>query len=367
MTRVVVVGGGVLGTMHAREAIRRGHSVLQIDSDVEPRKASVRNFGLVWVSGRAAGAEVDLALRSRELWEQVAADAPGVKFRAHGSLTLALSAVEAKVMEEVGLMADAAVRQMTFVEPEEIRRINPAVRGDVLGGLWCQRDAIVEPACVLPAVRAFMESTGRYDFLPRRTVIDVDTGEVIDHTGDRHEGDAIIVCPGASYDLPVGLLPADAPVGRCRLQMMETEPHPERLTTSLADGDSLRYYPAYQNASLDLLPPQPTVAASQRMQLLVVQRPDGGLTIGDTHAYDEPFDVGVGEAAYDHLRSQAQLLLGVRLSRTIRRWSGVYSQPLDGAICYRSSPLPGVVVVTGAGGRGMTLSPALAEQTWDSL
>jgi glycine/D-amino acid oxidase-like deaminating enzyme len=149
--------------------------------------------------------------------------------------------------------------------------------------------------------------------------------------------------------------------------MMETEPHPERLTTSLADGDSLRYYPAYQNASLDLLAPQPAIAATQRMQLLVVQRPDGGLTIGDTHAYDEPFDVGVGEAAYDHLRSQAQQLLGVRLSRTIRRWSGVYSQPLDGAICYRNSPLPGVVVVTGAGGRGMTLSPALAEQTWDSL
>jgi glycine/D-amino acid oxidase-like deaminating enzyme len=115
MARIVVVGGGVLGTMHAREAIRRGHNVLQIDSDVEPRKASVRNFGLVWVSGRAAGAEVELALRSRELWEDVAIDAPGVKFRPHGSLTLALTSVEAKVMEEAATMADAAPRQTTFV------------------------------------------------------------------------------------------------------------------------------------------------------------------------------------------------------------------------------------------------------------
>jgi len=45
--RVVVVGGGVLGTMHAREAVRRGHDVLQIEREADPRGASVRNFGLV--------------------------------------------------------------------------------------------------------------------------------------------------------------------------------------------------------------------------------------------------------------------------------------------------------------------------------
>jgi glycine/D-amino acid oxidase-like deaminating enzyme len=220
---------------------------------------------------------------------------------------------------------------------------------------------------VLPAVRAWMEATGRYRFLPGRTVVDVDTGEVIDHRGARHEGDVVIVCPGARYDVPIGLLPEEPPVGRCRLQMMETEPHPERLTTSIADADSLRYYPAYCETSLDLLPPQAEIAATHHMQLLLVQRPDGGLTIGDTHAYDEPFDVGLEEPPYDYLRRQAEAILGVRLSHIIRRWSGVYSQPLDGSVCYRHRPLSGVVVVTGAGGRGMTLSPALAVETWDSL
>jgi hypothetical protein len=36
----------VVGTMHAREAVRRGFEVVQLERDPEPRKASVRNFEL---------------------------------------------------------------------------------------------------------------------------------------------------------------------------------------------------------------------------------------------------------------------------------------------------------------------------------
>src|SRR5580700_5966888 len=71
--RVVIVGGGVLGTMHAVMARRRGFSVVHLEREPEARGASVRNFGLVWVSGRRAGPELALALRARELWEEIAA------------------------------------------------------------------------------------------------------------------------------------------------------------------------------------------------------------------------------------------------------------------------------------------------------
>ncbi len=56
--RIVVIGGGILGTMHAWSARQRGVQVVQIERDAAPRMASVRNFGLVWVSGRAPGAEL---------------------------------------------------------------------------------------------------------------------------------------------------------------------------------------------------------------------------------------------------------------------------------------------------------------------
>ncbi len=62
LNKVVVVGGGILGTMHALFALRSNASVVHLDRDEVPNGASVRNFGLCWVSGRAPGAELALAL-----------------------------------------------------------------------------------------------------------------------------------------------------------------------------------------------------------------------------------------------------------------------------------------------------------------
>jgi glycine/D-amino acid oxidase-like deaminating enzyme len=146
--------------------------------------------------------------------------------------------------------------------------------------------------------------------------------------------------------------------------MLQTAPLREKLTTSVADGDSLRYYPAYDLPGRDRLPPQEPAGAAAAAQLLLVQRLDGTLTIGDTHEYDEPFAFDVDEAAYDHLRGRAEQLLGTPLPPTRRRWAGVYSQVTTTELYHRSQVAPGVILVTGPGGRGMTCSPAIAEETF---
>lgn len=97
------------------------------------------------------------------------------------------------------------------------------------------------------------------------------------------------------------------------------------------------------------------------------QRLDGGLTIGDTHDYDEPFDVDVDEEPYRHLLARAESILGGRLPPVRRRWAGVYSQSLNGALFHREKVGRAAWVVTGAGGRGMTLAPAIAEHVLDEL
>src|ERR1700744_4803980 len=138
--RVVIVGGGILGTMHAVSARERGYEVVQLEREADARGASVRNFGLVWVSGRAPGDELDLALRARDRWAQVTADVPGVGFRAAGSLTLATGEAELSLMK-----AAWARPGCELLDPAGAREVNPALQGEFAGALLCTRDAIVEP------------------------------------------------------------------------------------------------------------------------------------------------------------------------------------------------------------------------------
>ena len=96
--KIVIIGGGIIGTAHAYEAIKCGHQVIQLERDEVARSASVRNFGLVWVSGRKSGPELQAAVRARQLWDQIHTTIPEMLFRANGSLTLAINKEEIAVM-----------------------------------------------------------------------------------------------------------------------------------------------------------------------------------------------------------------------------------------------------------------------------
>ncbi|MFE5809775.1 TIGR03364 family FAD-dependent oxidoreductase [Streptomyces sp. NPDC056491] len=372
--RVIVVGGGVVGTMHAWQAVERGHEVVQIEREAEARGASLRNFGQIWVSGRAGGEELDAALRARELWERIGAEVPGLGFRPNGSLTPVRTPRELAVAEAALARPDAAARGYRLVTAAEARGINPALRGAFTAALWCERDAAVEPRTAQLHLREALRTraAGRYTFLTGREVREVvGPAAVRDDHGDVHRADAVVLATGAWLSGLVRELVPDLPVRRVRLQMMQTDPLGERLTTSVADADSFRYYPAYKSPALDALnagQEQAPVAAEHRMQLLMVQRRDGGLTIGDTHEYEHPFAFDTLEDPYEHVAAVAESFLGRPLPRIRHRWAGVYAQCTDTTrVVDRRQVANGVWLVTGPGGRGMTCSPAIAETTANEL
>lgn len=148
--RLVIIGGGILGTAHALAAVTRGHEVVQLEREPEARGATVRNFGLVWVSGRTA-AELELTLRSRTLWEEIGGKVPTVGFRPCGSITLVRTEAELAVAEAAVASADADARGFELLDPAQVRAVNPALRGTFLAGLHCATDAAVESRQALPA------------------------------------------------------------------------------------------------------------------------------------------------------------------------------------------------------------------------
>src|ERR1700739_3428009 len=126
--QVVIVGGGILGTMHAVLARRRGLAVTHLEREPDGRGAGVREFRLARGRGRRAGPELARALRARERWESIAADAPGTGFRPHGSLTIASSEAELPVMGEGADLPDAKQREFEVLSADGVQEVNPALQ-----------------------------------------------------------------------------------------------------------------------------------------------------------------------------------------------------------------------------------------------
>ena len=366
MKRALIVGGGIIGTMHAVLATEKGFEVIHLERDIKPQSASVRNFGLVWVSGRLAGAELDLAIRARELWGTIGSRAE-IGFRANGSLTIAATDAEYTVIQEAAAMADADLRGFRVLDRNQTIALEPQLAGKYVGSLQCTMDAAVEPPLLLQGLRDYLKTFEHYTWVPEFEAVDFyhdDNGNhITDIAGQKYSGDYIAICAGAAHKGCIEEFLEKAPLRKVRLQMAATAPLGAQLGHSVADADSMRYYPAFKDLSLDRLGAQSEIAAKYKMQLLLVQRSDGSMTIGDTHEYAEPFSHEILEAPYDHLRGVMNNIFGREAPRIEKRWDGVYSQSTSEEIYIRREIAPGAHVVTGGGGRGNTLSPAIAEET----
>lgn len=369
---LVIVGGGILGVQHALLALDLGHRVTLIERDPRPVSASVRNFGLVWLSGRRPGPDLELARRSRERWVQLGARFPGLGLRPAGSLTVARSPEEVDVLEAFAAAAPDRGLDVELLGPDAMARVAPAVRGDGLAGLLCRDDAIVEPRIAAPTILDVVAERDGGQVLRGRTVegYTLRDGGVRVATSDATiDADVLIGCPGAEHGGPFADLLVDAPLERCRLEMLETEPLiGGGLPLALADGDSLRYYPGFSELPAAAgLPPADPIVERERLQLLVAPRLDGALTVGDSHRYDEPFPFDLDEDVADHWLGRLGRLLGVPAPRVRRRWWGVYSRHTGPGPYLRVSPDPRVHVVTGVSGMGMTVSAGVALDTLEMI
>src|SRR5258708_36035952 len=97
-TEVAIIGAGILGLAHAYAFAKRGLRVTVFERSGTPVGASIRNFGMVLVTGQAPGAMHALAQASRELWLGWGAGA-ALHVRRLGSLVFARSQGEARGVE----------------------------------------------------------------------------------------------------------------------------------------------------------------------------------------------------------------------------------------------------------------------------
>lgn len=83
---LVVVGAGVIGLSATLAGLRRQWRVLVVERHEAAVGASIRNFGFVTVTGQKRGGHWRRAMRTRDIWLELAAQAD-IKIE-HQGLTL---------------------------------------------------------------------------------------------------------------------------------------------------------------------------------------------------------------------------------------------------------------------------------------
>ena len=131
MYDLAVVGAGIVGLAHALAAAKRGKRVVVIDRDAQPNGASIRNFGLVTVTGQDEGVQRRRCERSREIWLDIAPQA-GIPVLHRGVLIAAQRPEAISVLE--AYMATPSAAECVLLSPREIGKRQPQLDTAALAG-----------------------------------------------------------------------------------------------------------------------------------------------------------------------------------------------------------------------------------------
>ena len=368
---VAVIGAGIVGLAMAYTAARRGLKVAVFERNTRAVGASIRNFGMVWPIGQPAGMLLERALRSREIYLDLARQA-GFWHNPNGSLHVAHHTDEWAVLEEFAATAQGQGYQCQLLtDKKKISAKSPSVKtSGLVGALWSETEMIVDPREVIAKLPDFLAQQYEVDFHFGTAVTQI-AAPYLEAGGERWQAEKIFVCGGADFETLYPEIFAESSLTKCKLQMMRTVPQPVG-GASLCAGLTLTHYAAFSHCR--------SLAALNRrisetmpdykkygIHVLVSQNAAGELTLGDSHEYSstpDPFDKDeIDRLVLDYLTTFTDFPdLQIK-----ERWHGVYPKLTGGKTEFIAEPEPNVMIVNGLGGAGMTLSFGLAEHIFRML
>lgn len=363
---VAVIGGGIVGLAHAYAALRKGARVVLFERERFAVGASVRNFGLLWPIGQEPGNNLEIALKSREIWSEITHEA-GLWLNPNGSLHLAYHADEKNVLEEFIELYKDAPYKFKLLTPAEVKESLPAVKPTGLkAALWSQTEATVNAREAIRTIPIWLKEKHKLELRFGSAVHEVNYPLVKTAT-ETWRAEKIFVCPGADFDTLYPELYREAPITKCKLQMMKgVTPTTTPLGPTLCAGLTLRHYAAFSKCrSLTAVDERYNQASPEfekyGIHVLLGQNNHGEFIIGDSHEYGrtlEPFD----KAEIDQIiLKYLSTFCSIKNIAITEHWHGIYPK-LNGSTFMIERPEKNVVMVNGLGGAGMTLSFGLANR-----
>ena len=249
----------------------------------------MRNFGFVTVTGQQAGDCWRRALRSRDVWAEIAPQA-GIAIAAARAADGRAPAGGAG--RAGGFRRDARwARTAGCCAPREIAAYGEGLRtGAFAGALYSPHEVRVESREAIPKLAAWLAERHGVTFL-RETAVRTPRRRGWRPAAATIEAEAVVVCPGDDFHTLHADRIAAYGLTRCKLHMMRLAPerYDARLPVVMSDLGLVRYL-GYAE-----LPPAPALQArleaeqgaqlEHGVHLIVARSADGSLVVGDSHHY----------------------------------------------------------------------------------
>lgn len=378
---LAIAGAGIVGLAHAVTAVQRGvpgHRIAVVDKDHRCVGASIRNFGLVAVSGQRAGDTWRRAKHSRDVWVALAPQA-GIEVRHHGLWVLGTRALSLPVLE--AFCATDMGAECELLSAAEAAHRAPWLHTEgATCALYSPHELRVESRLALGQMADWLAAVHGVQFFwgEEALAVEMGGGHARLRTASRTlAAERVVLCPGTELngiakpylDAHFAAAHKTNPLQLTRLQMLRVQPEvPLKLGTAVMGDLSLVRYNGYA----DLPQCQPLLAQLQReeaqsladgIHLIAVQSQDGSLVVGDSHhaaPSPEPFAT---EAVDQLIMRHLQRTLNVGAARIVERWTGHYPTDPTGAgtDCLITQPNPHLRVVLVTSGTGASTAFGIAQ------
>ncbi len=344
-SEILIIGGGVIGLSVARELHKQGaRGIAVIERGACGLEASWAAGGMLGPQAETdeAGIFFDVCSNSRDMYPEFAAgllDETGidVELDRTGTLYLALSEADAARLGERFSWQAKAGLQVERLSADDVRRAEPFVSPDVLGGLLFANDWQVENRRLLDALKTYAKTNGIL-LIGNSEVehLDVESNAVIGAVanGERFNADHVVLTTGAWTSLiKIGVADMPFKVEPVRGQMVV-------LHTAKRLFQHVIYSPGGY----------------------LVPRRDGRLLAGST-SEKAGFDHAVTDDAAAGIRRMANLIAPSTAGlATVDHWSGLRPFAFDGLpIIGGIDGIDGLTIATAHYRNGILLAPITAK------
>jgi glycine oxidase len=237
--RVVIVGGGIIGTLTALRLADAGADVLVVDRGTPGAEASSAAAGILAAQAEATGpgALFDLAMESRAMHAALAEELRGrtgvdAGFEHRGVLEAARNEAEGEALVAKTAWQRERALPVEVLDPRGLRQREPGLAVGFARGVWFPEDACVDPARLMAAVSQAAARAGvqfRSGVTVRKVAIERRRAKGVETDEGLLEGDAVVIAAGAWSGLVEGALGNPSSVRPARGQIVELDTCPSPL------------------------------------------------------------------------------------------------------------------------------------------